>query len=518
MTGADVILETAVANGVEICFANAGTTEISVVAALDRQPGIRAVLGLFEGVCTGAADGYGRVLYRPAMTLLHLGPGFANGIACLHNARRADCPVVNVIGEHASWHRDADPPLNSDIKGLARTVSGWLRTSKKAGSLSTDTAAVIAASRAGQIASLIVPTDFQAASCDTFRTVKKEPVFQRVDRALVRKAAAAMSGARKTAMILGNRLLRRDGLEIAQKISAATGCDLFANTFPGYVDRGDDLPVVRRVPYFPEGAMALMAGYETVILAGAHDPVTFFGYEGTPSRVIPGTTRTIPIPGAGYDIIEALGYLEDLVVKKKVAGQAGTKGRPRSKPSLPAGALTSEIACLAIAALLPEGAIVVDEGITTTFPFYSASYESAPHSLCTIAGGSIGYGMPCSVGAALAAPDRPVINIQADGSAMYTVQALWTMARENLNVTTLICNNSGYNIIAVELERAGLKDFGQNAHRLVDITHPAIDWVALSQSLGVPAVRVEDAKELAAQMKRCISEPGPHLIEMDVRP
>ena len=518
MTGADAILETAVANGIEICFANAGTTEIPVVAALDRQPGIRAVLGLFEGVCTGAADGYGRVLYRPAMTLLHLGPGLANGIACLHNARRADCPVVNVIGEHASWHRDADPPLHSDIKGLARTVSGWLRTSRKAAGLSTDTAAVIAASRAGQIASLIVPADLQAARLHDFHSARKEPVFQPVDRGLIRKAAAAMSRGTKTAMILGNRLLRRDGLEIAQKISSATGCDLFANTFPGYVDRGEDLPVVRRVPYFPEGAVTLMSGYETVILAGAHDPVTFFGYEGTPSRVIPDTTRTISIPGPGYDMVEFMGYLEDLVVKKKGLARARTGRSVQSKPSVPTGVLTSETACLTIAALLPEGAIVVDEGITTTFPFYSASSASPSHSICTITGGSIGYGMPCAVSAALAAPGRPVINIQADGSALYTVQALWTMARENLNITTLICNNGGYNIIAVELERAGLKDFGENARRLVDIDRPGINWVGLSRSLGVPAVKADKAEQLAGHIKRAIKEPGPHLIEMMVKP
>ncbi len=517
MTGADVILETAVANGVDICFANAGTTEIPVVAALDRQPGIRAVLGLFEGVCTGAADGYGRVLCRPAMALLHLGPGFANGIACLHNARRAESPVVNLIGEHASWHRDADPPLNSDIRSLARTVSGWMRASRHARGLSADTAAVIAASKRGQIASLIVPTDFQASADAGSRIVKKGPSFKTVDRALIKKTAAALSGGKKTAMLLGNRALRRDGLLIAQRISAATGCDLLANTFPGYIERGDGLPVVKRVPYFPEGAMALMSGYESVILVGAHDPVTFFGYEGTPSRVIPPATRTISIPGTGYDVIAVLESLNDLVGRRKNTPSAPTQSR-RSKPAVPAGILTPEIVCSTVAAVLPEGAIVVDEGITTTFPFYSASYDSPPHSLLTIAGGSIGYGLPCAAGAAFAAPDRPVVNIQADGSAMYTVQALWTMAREGLDVTTLICNNRGYNIIAVELERAGLKDLGQNARRLVDIDRPVIDWVSLSQSLGVPAVKVEDATRLAEHITRSIKEPGPHLIEMSVKP
>ncbi len=519
MTGADVILETAAENGVGICFANAGTTEIPVVAALDRLPGIRAVLGLFEGVCTGAADGYGRVLGRPAMTLLHLGPGFANGIACLHNARRAESPIVNIIGEHASWHRDADPPLNSDIKALARTVSGWIRTSRDASGLSRDTAAVIAASRAGQIASLIVPMDFQAAPFSNYRIVKKAPVFPPIDAEVIKQAAAAVVKGKKTAMLLGNWSLRQEGLRIVQRISSATGCDLLANTFPGYIDRGNGLPEVKRIPYFPEGAAALMSGYETVVLVGAHDPVTFFGYEGVPSRVIPRTTRTISLPGPRQDMIAVLECLADLIgnTRNICRDQTGTSRRPDKIP-VPRGALTPESVCATIAAVQPEGAIIVDEGITTTFPFYSASHASPPHSLITIAGGSIGYGMPCAAGASFAAPDRPVINIQADGSAMYTVQALWTMAREQLNVTTLICNNGGYNIIALELERAGLKDFGENAHRLVDIDRPVIDWVSLSRSLGVPAVRVDDAEQLAARLKSSLSEPGPHLIEMIVKP
>ncbi len=511
MTGADVILKTAVANGIDVCLANAGTTEIPVVAALDRQPGIRAVLGLFEGVCTGAADGYGRVLARPAMTLLHLGPGFANGIACLHNARRAQSPIVNVIGEHASWHRDADPPLHSDIRALARTV-GLTKTSRNANGLSSDISSIIAASRLGQIASLIIPTDYLASQFSQPRIVTEAPSFKPVDEGLIGVAARALSSGKKTAMLLGNRALRREGLTIAQRIAGATGCDLLANTFPGYIERGDGLPIVRRVPYFPEGALTLMAGYETVVLVDAHDPVTFFGYEGTPSRVIPPQTRTISIPGANCDIYSILACLEEKIGGKNKAPEK--KAARRSKPALPSGALTSEAVCATIAAVQPEGAIIVDEGITTTFPYYSASSASPVHGLMAITGGSIGYGLPCAVGASLAAPDRPVINIEADGSAMYTVQALWTMARENLNVTTLICNNGGYNIIAVELERAGLKDFGENAHRLVDIDRPMIDWVSLSQSLGVPAVCAEDARELAGHIKRAIEEPGPHLIEM----
>ncbi|MEN6617565.1 MAG: acetolactate synthase large subunit, partial [Syntrophorhabdus sp.] len=483
MNGADVILKTAIDNGIEICLANAGTTEIPIVAALDRQPGIRTILGLFEGVCTGAADGYGRVLDRPAMTLLHLGPGFANGIACLHDARRAESPIVNIVGEHASWHRDADPPLNMDIRSLAGTVSGWTRTCRSAKNLSRDVAQVIAASKAGQIATLIVPNDYQYSTIAKEEISKKDVQFPPIDEALIDKAAQVLHSGKKCALLLGGRALRKEGLTMAAKIRDVTGCDLLANTFPGYLEKGVSLPVIKRIPYFPEGALELMRGYDTVIRIGAHEPVTFFGYEGIPSSVIPKETRTISIGESRHDVISILRAISGSLGSKK---QGATKAaKEPKKPSIPSGILTPETVCATIAACQPEGAIIVDEGITTTFPYAFASSSAAPHSLLTIAGGSIGYGLPCAVGASLAAPLRPVINIQADGSAMYTIQALWTMARESLNVVTLICNNGGYQIIATELNRAGITEFGKNTRRLVDIDRPAIDWISLSKSLGV---------------------------------
>jgi len=517
MNGAELALRTAVLNGIDICFANAGTTEIPLVAALDREPGIKAVLGLFEGVCTGAADGYGRVLDRPAMALLHLGPGFANGIACLHNARRAKAPVVNVIGEHASWHRDADPPLNMDIAAMAGTVSGWRRTCRSPRSLSRDMAAVIAASTRGQIASLIIPNDHQWADCGGIPVATAAPSFERVDSEAVKKAAKALQNGRRGAMILGGRALRRKGLMTAAHIRSATGCDLLANSFPGYMDRGSPLPAVTRIPYFPEPAMELMARYDVVILAGAEDPVTFFGYEGIPSHVIPVGVLKIAIHSPGQDVNAVLENLADVVGRARESRAGGAGAAVPKRPSIPAGSLTPETISTVIAALQPEEGIVVDEGLTTSFPYYPLSHGCGPHGFMTIAGGAIGYGMPCAVGAALAAPARPIVNIQADGSAMYTVQALWTMARESLNITTLLCNNGGYRIIAMELERAGLTDLTDAGRRLVDIDGPAIDWVRLSEGLGVPAVRVEDARALAREMKRAMEEPGPHLIEMMVK-
>src|SRR5512135_166615 len=157
MNGANLLVKTAIRMGIEVCFANAGTTEMPIVVALDSTPGIKASLGLFEGVCTGAADGYGRMLDKPAMTLLHLGPGLANGIANLHNARRARSPVLNVVGEHATWHRPTDPPLAMEIEGLAKTVSGWRRTTSSPAEIALDLASAVTATRVGQVATLIVP-------------------------------------------------------------------------------------------------------------------------------------------------------------------------------------------------------------------------------------------------------------------------------------------------------------------------------------------------------------------------
>lgn len=515
MNGAELLLRTAVVNGIDTCFANAGTTEIPLVAALDKEPKMRAVLGLFEGVCTGSADGYGRVLGRPAMTLLHLGPGFANGIACLHNARRANAPVVNVIGEHASWHRSADPPLNMDIKALVGTVSGWKRTSKSEKGLSRDMAAAIGASMAGRIASLIVPNDFQQADCTQHRMARARVCFRPVNTASVDEAAKALRQGKKTAMILGGRALRREGLMKAARIRAATGCGLLANSFPGYMDRGGMLPAVARIPYFPEPAMELIGSYDTFVIVGAHDPVTFFGYQGIPGRLIREKVKKVVVAGEEHDALEALEHLAGAFGGLQVP--AGRKGKGIGRPRVPAGPLTPENVSRTVAALQPEGCIVVDEGLTTSFPYYPLSNELPPHGYMTIAGGAIGYGMPCAIGAAFAAPEVPVINIQADGGAMYTVQALWTMAREGLNVTTLLCNNGGYHIIDVELERAGLKDPGKSARRLVDIDNPVIDWVMLARGLGVPSVRVEDSGALAGEMKRAMAEPGPHLIEMIIK-
>jgi acetolactate synthase-1/2/3 large subunit len=514
MNGAEIIIKTAKAAGVEVCFANAGTTEIPLLAAFDSKPGIRAILGLFEGVCTGAADGYGRMLGKPAMTLLHHGPGFANGIANLHNARRAQTPLLNIIGDHATWHRHADAPLTMDIEVLAGSVSGWLKNCNSVGTLSRAFADAVAAAMHGRIASLIVPHDLQLYELKNAKIISTEFFFEPVDTNTVERAARFLKNGKKTAFILGGRALRKRGLEAAGRIKAAAGCDLFVGSFPGYMERGAGFPDVVRVPYFPEGAIQMLSKYEGIILAGAKEPVTFFGYDGVPSFVLAQNQQKVSIGMGKEDVVEAMECLADLLKTpeySKVMNKISTKP---NRPAIPDGVLTPEKACIILAALQPEDAIIVDEGITSSLTYYPLTAGLPHHSMMTIAGGAIGYGMPCAVGAAIACPDRPVINLQADGSALYTLQALWTEARESLNITTLMCSNRSYNILKMELVRAGVKSSGQSAQSLIDINNPDINWVKIAGGFGVPAVSVDTAEGLAREMGKALAEPGPHLVEM----
>jgi acetolactate synthase-1/2/3 large subunit len=401
-----------------------------------------------------------------------------------------------------------------DIEALTGAVSGWQRTNASAGDISGDTADAIAAALAGQISSLIVPHNHQLSECSERAVIKSRFSFAPVDAGEIEKTVQLLRSGRKTALMIGRRALRKSGLNAAARIKAAAGCDIFTETFPGCMERGAGLPRVARLPYFPEDAIAMLSGYRTVVIAGAHDPVTFFGYEGIDSFIISRDQEKIQIGTGGQDMIAVLEHIADSLGVPKGMTVDGHILAPLKRPDIPAGELTAEKVSLVVAALQPEGAIIVDEGITTSFPYYQISAGAPPHSLMTIAGGSIGYGMPCAVGAAFACSDRPVINIQADGSALYTVQALWTQARERLNVKTLLCSNRSYHILEMELARAGITSSGPNVRSLVGLDGPAIDWVKLAAGFGVPGASVRTAEDLARNLAAALAEPGPFLIEM----
>ena len=510
MTGAESLIRTAAALGVEVCFANPGTTEMHLVAALDEVSGVRGVLGLFEGVCTGAADGYGRMCDKPALTLLHLGPGFANGIANLHNARRAHSPVVNLVGDHASWHVHADPPLASDIESLARPVSSWLRMAKSAGDLARDGAEAIgAASRLpGSVATLVVPSDVAWGEASGPALVPTLQAPASVDGTRIESAARVVRSGEPTLLLLGAHGLRERAQRAAARIAERTGCRLFCETFPARMERGAGLPALERLPYFPEQVIELLGSVRNLILAGVSEPVAFFGYPETPSRLVPDDCISHRLAEPEEDVALAL---EDLAAAIAAASEPG--GAEWVTPGRPTGELTPATLGAAIAAVQPEGLIVMDEAATSGLPHFLASAHCPPHTYMSLTGGAIGQGLPCATGAALACPERPVLAFQADGSGMYTLQSLWTQAREGLDVTTLICANRQYRILRIELGRAGVPEPGAQALALTDLSNPSIDWVGLGTALGVPSERVESADAVVRSLERALAEPGPHLIE-----
>jgi len=511
MNGAESLLRTAAASGIRVCFANPGTTELPLVAAFDAEVGIRPILCLFEGVCSGAADGYARMSGAPAMTLLHLGPGFANAIANFHNARRARSAIFNVIGDHASWHRDADPPLASDIESLARPVSGWLRSAQAADSLGRCAAEAIAAARSGMVATLIVPSDAQSREGGSVEPVAEAPPRQRPSSDRVETSARLLTQAGKGALLIGGEGLSQRGLRAAARISAATGCTLWCDTFPVRLERGGDLPPVERVPYFPERAIEVFAGFSALVLAGTGPPVSFFGYPGVPGRIVGERTETASLALPEEDVCFALEGLADTIGAASPPPPAVAVDRGNR----PSGPLTPESLAAVVVGLQPEGAIVMDEGLTAARAYFGAAAAAPPHSYLALTGGAIGQGPPCATGAALACPDRPVIALQADGSGMYTLQSLWTQAREGLDVTTLILSNRGYQILGIELARAGIAEPGPGCRSLIDFD-PVPDWTQLARGFGVPAVTVDDAQALWRELERALEEPGPHLIEVPI--
>lgn len=512
--GACVVLEAARAAGVEVCFANPGTTEMPFVGAFDQVDGVRPVLGLFEGVCTGATDGYGRMAGKPAMTLLHLGPGHANGIANLHNARRARTPILNIVGDHTRAHLKYDAPLTSDIESLARPVSVWYRSVAEADALWRDTSeAISAAMGAGTaargVATLVLPVDLQQVTAPAQSSrpaaTAAAPGF---DAGRVAEVAALLKTGEPTVFLLGDRALSARGQQAAARLAHACGARCYSETFPARTERGGGLPDIDRLPYFPEPAMAALAGAR-VVLAGALAPVSYFGYEGLPSELAP-PDRLVRLaePGDAADVaLEALA--------EAVGAPADAPGVALQRHEVAEGALTPQAIGRIVANALPHDAIVSVEGGTCGYPFVTASAQARRHTILTNTGGAIGQGLPVALGAAIACPDRRVLAVQSDGSAQYTIQALWTMARERLPVVVLITSNRRYGILQTELGRSGLPLDAPKSSRLTLLDDPPLDWIALALGYGVPACSAATTAELVDAIGAALQRTdGPTLIEM----
>ena len=510
--GAQALMKTLVDAGVEVCFSNPGTSEMHFVAALDSEPRMRAVLALFEGVATGAADGYARMADKPAATLLHLGCGLGNGLANLHNARKGKVPIVNIVGDHATYHAPYDAQLQSDIETVARNVSpGFVRTSQKTSELCRDAAEAVAAARGlpGQVATLILPADVSWGEGAVPVPPPALPKPAAADDATVAAIADAVRSGQTCALLLGGLALREPALLAAARLAAHSGVRVLAEVFPTRLTRGAGVPPVERIAYLAELAGVQLADVKHLILVDAKSPVSFFAYPGKASDLVPQgcTVHTLSTPEQ-----DAAASLEELV-QALGAAQAQPALQPAQRPGRPRGKLNAAKVCKAVGHLMPENAIVVDEAITSGLMLGVMTAGAPRHDLITLTGGAIGQGLPSAVGAAVACPDRPVLALIGDGSSMYTIQALWTMAREKLNVTSIIFNNASYSVLKVELERVGAAESGAKAKAQFELDGPLLNFAQLAQGMGVHAVRVSTAEEFCKALEYALAHPGPHLIE-----
>jgi acetolactate synthase-1/2/3 large subunit len=509
MNGAESLVHTLLACGIDTCFANPGTSEMHFVAALDRIPGMRCVLGLFEGVVTGAADGYGRITGRPAATLLHCAPGLGNGLANLHNARRAHTPMVNCVGDQATYHRPLDAPLTNDTEGWARGVSGWVRRARRAAEVGADAAVAVQAARTppGQIATLILPSDTCWDEGGQVAAPLPVPVAEPPPGQSVEAIARVLRRGEPAVLVLGDAALRAGPLANAHRIAAATGARLRAQMLIGRGEFGAGRHPVESIPYRVDAAVEVLAGVRHVILVATPPPVGFFAYPGKPSRLYPPEADVHVLARPDQDAAAALAMLAEALAAPPVPPPVRERPRPAR------GAITPEAFGASLASLLPEEAIVVDEAITFAGAFFPALHAAPPFTMLSDPGGAIGTGLPLAVGAAVAAPGRRVVAVQADGSAGYTLQALWTMARERLDVTIVLLSNRKYAILQIELAAVGANP-GRTASDMLSLGNPDIDWVRIAQGFGVEGARAETMERFNDLFAQSCARRGPFLIEL----
>ena len=513
MNGAESLVRTLLKGNVNVCFSNPGTSEMHFVGALDANHDMRSILCLFEGGATGAADGYYRMKRSPASTLLHLGPGLANGLANLHNAKKANSGIVNIVGEHAIDHIKLNAPLTSDIEGIARPVSHWVKTSISSRDVAKDGAEAIAVSMKGpgQIATLILPGDTAWNEGGSVVNVNTLPTLNNVSTQKIELAAKKLKEAKKPMILIGGNALEENNFLNIAKVAEKIGCPIMTDWFNARIDKGQGRINAVRIPYVVDKAVSVLKEFDTILIIGARKPVAFFAYPNKPGILTQEDTKFIELAELSDDITNVINSLTDIIGANKIV--PSTISKPLL-PEIPKGQINTTTLGMVLGALIPENAIIVDESVTTGREFFAQTAGSRPHTWLNNCGGSIGFGLPLATGVAVACPDQKVIALEGDGSAMYTVQSLWTMARENLDIIVLIFANQSYKILQGELTNVGVLNPGKAALEMLSLTNPSLNWVSLSKGMGVDAVRVENIESLVSSFNYALKQKGPYLIEI----
>ena len=509
-TGAEALVGTLADCGVSVCFANPGTSEMNLVTALDKETRIRSVLCLFEGVATGAADGFARIAGEPAMTLLHLGAGYMNGGANIHNARRAHTPMINVIGDHATYHLEYDAPLTSDIEGLVTPNSVWVESVgsvEHAGTLAAQAYSESLSGKGGPVA-LILPADSAWNAGGQNAEAPARPEKHIADAATINEVADKIRSAKKPLLLMNGTALLKDGLDAAARLDAA-GVRTMTDTFVGRQARGAGRFAPAKMQYFAEGAMDDIGDHDLMILAGTQTPAAFFAYPGKPSLLVPGGCEVVSLGGAEIDSAAALMALADALNLDEA-----TPVQERKVADKPTGPVSPSTVGASLNRHMPPESLISDDGVTASLPIFLSTLKAEPHDWMNLTGGAIGQGLPLAIGAAIAKPTAKTICLTGDGAGMYTIQGLWTMAREQLDVTTIVFVNHSYRILNIELQRTGAGNPGPAAQSMLNLGTPEIDWVKLAEAQGVQAEAVSSAEAFDEAFERAMNSSGPKLISV----
>lgn len=514
MTGAQSLLETLVACGVDACFANPGTSELHLVAALQNDKRMRSVLCLFEGVATGAADGYSRVAGKPAATLLHLGPGLANGWANLHNAKKAKTPVINIVGDHATWHLPLGASLTSDLEGLSASISDWTKISASTADIGPDVALAYqtAMAKGGQIATLILPADTTWNNGGIVAKPLPPAAATMPSNEEIAKAVSVFTSGRRIAVLVTGDSLIGEGREACTRIAAKTGATFFCHGLNRQMERGAGRMEFRRLSAWGQETLDVLARFDDLVIIGTGQPVLSFAHPTYKSVLVPDSVHVTKLASAEDDVTGTLKALSAAVGAPSAEAIAPLLAQ-RQHFDLATGALTAEAIGRAINKFMPAGAIISDEAGTAGGGTYPFTAKAEPHDCLFLTGGSIGQGLPVALGAAMARPDRKILNLQADGSAAYTVQALWSMAREKCDVTVVIFSNRQYGILMRSIGMYAIPGMPNRVPDLFDLSNPDINWAQVAEGMGVEGHVCRTAEEFNRIFQDCMRRKGPQLIE-----
>jgi acetolactate synthase-1/2/3 large subunit len=395
-------------------------------------------------------------------------------------------------------------------------VSHWVRTSRSSLEVAADGAQAVAATRdgaLGRIATLALPADTAWGPGGEVVRMPSAAALRAPDADAVRAAAKLLASlGRRAVLLVGDAGAGERAAPLAAAIARKTGCRVLAEFYSPRTAGGRGRTRIERLPYAVDAAVDKLEGAECLVLAGSTEPIGFFAYPSKPNQLKPAGCALLTLADARDDVPAALAALADELGAGAPASAATAKAIELDALRH-ANTLDADLIGHALVALLPEQAIVVDEAVTSGRAFGNRFAAAAPHDWLTVMGGAIGFGLPAALGAGLGAPGRPVLALEGDGSAMYTVQALWSIARESLPLVAVIFANRAYRILQGELEGVGATISGPKATHMLTLDQPALDWVSIAKGHGVPGARVQTPDEFVRELQRAFASRGPYLIE-----